>query len=119
MIGHGGDVKTLIVGVIASFISWMIWSGITLLIGTRVTKGPDTESNMGEMLRVLGYAHTPTLLSFFVFIPKVGGWLGLIGGVWALVAGVVAIRQALDFSTRRAVITVLLGWIVITSSGES
>ncbi len=113
MFSQGQSAKTLIVGIIAVFISWLVWSGITLLIGTRVTRGPNTESNMGEMLRVLGYAHTPRLLSFFVFIPILGPILAFVGALWSLAAGIVAIRQALDFSTGRAVITVVLGWVVI------
>lgn len=113
MFGQDQGVKSLVVGIIATFISWLVWSGITLLIGTRVTKGPQTESNMGEMLRVLGYAHTPRLLSVFAFIPVLGQILVFVGAVWSLAAGIVAIRQALDFSTARALVTVLLGWIVI------
>ena len=113
MLSQGQSVKSLVVGIIATFISWLVWSGITLLIGTRVTKGPQTESNMGEMLRVLGYAHTPRLLSLFVFIPLLGPALVFVGAVWSLSAAIVAIRQALDFGTGRAVVTVLLGWIVI------
>jgi hypothetical protein len=30
---------------------------------------------------------------------------------WLLVAGIVAIRQALDFSTGRAIATAIVGWI--------
>jgi hypothetical protein len=34
--------------------------------------------------------------------------------VWALVAGVIAVRQALDFSTCRAIGTCIVGWILYT-----
>jgi hypothetical protein len=33
--------------------------------------------------------------------------------VWLLVAGIIAIRQALDFSTDKAILTALLGWLVM------
>ena len=42
-------------------------------------------------------------------VPGVGH---LVGGVWALVAAVVAIRQGQDFTTGKAVGTVVIGWIV-------
>jgi hypothetical protein len=32
-------------------------------------------------------------------------------GIWMLVAGIIAIRQALDFSTGRAILTAIIGWI--------
>ena len=32
--------------------------------------------------------------------------------VWTLVCGVVAVREALDFDTTKAVLTVVVGWIV-------
>jgi hypothetical protein len=90
-----------------------MWAGITLLIGTHLTKGPETRSDMGEMLRCLGYAHTPIILIGLVFIPVLGPILGLVATIWSLLAGVVAIRQALDFTTTRALFTVLFGWIVV------
>jgi len=31
--------------------------------------------------------------------------------IWVLIAGIIAIRQALDFSTGRAILTAVLGWI--------
>jgi hypothetical protein len=33
--------------------------------------------------------------------------------VWLLVAGIIAIRQALDFSTGKAIATALLGWLAM------
>jgi hypothetical protein len=31
--------------------------------------------------------------------------------VWILLAGIIAIREALDFSTAKAVVTAVLGWL--------
>ena len=48
--------------------------------------------------------------------PVVGG-VGFVAQLWMLAAGVVAIRQALDFGIVRALLTALLGivpyWIVL------
>jgi hypothetical protein len=33
--------------------------------------------------------------------------------IWVLIAGIIAIRQALDFSTGKAILTAVLGWLVI------
>jgi hypothetical protein len=97
-----GD-QSVIGTAIGGVIGWLIWAGLALLIGTRVFKGT---SNYGEMLRVLGFASAPRA---FAVVPVIGV---IVGAIWALVAGVVAIRQGMDFTTGKAVGTVLIGWIV-------
>jgi hypothetical protein len=104
--------RGLVSPIVTTLLGWLIWSAITLWIGTTLTRGPETQSDMGEMLRTLGYAHAPLLLTVFVFLPGVGELINSIARFWMLVAGIVAIRQALDFSTGRAILTVILGWIV-------
>lgn len=89
----------LIVGIVGTFVGWVIWSLCTWFIGTRVFKGT---ADVGEMLRVLGFAYTPMVLGIF---PIVGAF---IGAIWCIVCGVVAVRQGLDISTGKAIGTVLL-----------
>ncbi len=108
-----GGVLPVLTDVVSGLVAWVVWSAVTLWIGTTVTRGPETRSDMGEMLRCLGYSYSPRVLAFFAFLPAVGGWVTGISIVWQLVAGIVAIRQALDFGTGRAVITVILGWFVM------
>lgn len=96
-----GD-QSVIGTAIGGVIGWLIWSGLALLIGTKVFGGT---SNYGEMLRVLGFASAPNALAI---IPVLGA---VVGGIWALIAGVVAIRQGMDFTTGKAVGTVVVGWL--------
>ena len=110
---QGASFVHFFVGIIAALLSWVAWAGITLFIGTRITHGAATQSNMGEMLRVLGYAQSPQVLVVFAFIPVLGPALVAVAAIWTLIAGVVAIRQALDFSTMRAILTVIFGWLVV------
>ncbi len=98
-----GFFSTVIGGVIGAVVAWLIWSGVALFIGTRLFDG---SSNYGEMLRALGFAQAPLAIGLIPFL----GW---IGAIWALVAGVVAIRQAMDFTTGKAVGTVLVGWLAV------
>ncbi len=104
----GEVVRDLLIGVVGGVVGWIGWSLITFWIGTTLMGGTATP---GELLRTLGFAYLPNLLSIFKFIAFVGPLLGLVAVLWSLVAGVIAIRQALDFGTGRAVITVVLGWI--------
>lgn len=109
----GETVGRLLTGILGTLFFWVAWAGITLWVGTNITDTSETRSDMGEMLRVLGYAHTPQVLIFFVFIPVLGPLLASAASLWSLLAGIVAIRQALDFNTARALITTFIGWVVV------
>jgi hypothetical protein len=99
-------------GIIASLIVWVIFSLLCFWLGTSVFKGPETKSTMGELLRTLGFAYTPGLLNIFSFIPFVGPVIPFATWVWTVIASVIAVRQACDFTTGRAVGTVIVAAII-------
>jgi hypothetical protein len=105
-VGHGG--RGVFGALIGAFVGWLIWSGVTYLIGDKLLGGTAT---WGELLRTLGFAQSPGVLMVLAFIPILGWFVRLGVGIWLLIAGVIAIRQALDFSTGRAIATALLGWL--------
>jgi len=107
--GGNGVIVGIIVGIIAALFGWVVWAGITYLIGDKLLKGTAT---WGELLRTLGYAQAPAVLLVFGFLPVVGGLLAVVVGIWLLVTGIVAIRQALDFDTGKAILTAFLGWLI-------
>jgi len=86
-----------LIGVI---LGWLLWSAVTWFVGTRFFKG---EADLGQMLRVIGFAYLPMLLSI---IPCVGGVIGII---WTIAAGFIAIRQGLDLDDLKAFFTVIVG----------
>lgn len=102
----------LLIGIATSVFGWVLWALFTYLVGISIFKGPETEATYGELLRTLGFAHAPGALRVLSFIPFLGGLISFAASVWVLVAGVVAVRQALDFSTWRAIGTCLVGWIL-------
>ena len=105
-----GGLTAVVIAVVSAFVGWLIWAGTTYLIGDKLLRGTAT---WGELLRTLGFAQTPRLLLVLAHIPTVG--LFVQGGVfvWTLITSVVALRQALDFGTGRAVLTGAIGLIVI------
>ncbi len=106
-LGVGG----LIFITIASIIGWALYAWLTYFIGTRWLAGPDTEADWGQMARALGFANSPRALLIFGVVPALAGLLAVIVGIWVLVATVIAIREALDFSTGRAIGTAIIGWL--------
>ncbi len=107
-----GSNASIIVLPIAALISWAVFAWLTFFIGTRLLAGPDTKADWGELARTLGFANTPRALLLFGVVPLAAAILGVIVAVWVLIATVVAVRAALDFSTGRAIATVILGWLV-------
>ena len=47
------------------------------------------------------------------WIPILGALIQLVVFIWTLITTVVAIRQALDFTTGRAVVTAVIAWLVL------
>ena len=99
-----GGVMATIVGIVVALIGWVIWSLVTYFVGTLIFGG---KSNLGECLRALGFAYTPHVFGIIPFI----GWL--IALVWTILAYVIATRQAMDFSTGKAIGTVILSFVVL------
>jgi len=95
-------------GLVSALLLWLVWSFITYFVGTRAFGGRAT---YGELLRTIGFANAPNLLGIFTFIPILGGLLSFALWVWALVAMIMAVRQALDFSTGKAILTCVVGFI--------
>jgi hypothetical protein len=94
-----------------SLVGWALFAWLTYFIGTRWLAGPETEADWGELARALGFARAPYVLLIFGVVPALAGLLGLVVSIWVLVASVIAIRQALDFSTGRAIATIIIGAI--------
>jgi hypothetical protein len=95
-------------GLVGALVAWGVWAGVTYLIGDKVLGGTAT---WGELLRTLGYAQAPGVLMILGIIRPLSGIIGAIVGIWLLIAGIVAIRQALDFGTGKAILTAFLGWL--------
>ena len=105
----GGNIVGLLIG---QLIGWLVWAGITYLIGEKLFGGT---ASWGELLRTLGFAQSPGVLYLLGIIPLFGGMVRLVVGIWILVAGIIAIRQALDFTTGKAVLTAIVGWLAIAA----
>ncbi len=107
---------------ISALLPVVIWIGVSafsFMVGVSFFRGPETESDFAEVLRTTGFAFAPALLRVFAFLPPQALGLGIDLGalLWSFAAVVVALRQALDFNTLRAVGTfgfaALLLWLLV------
>ncbi len=107
-LGHGSS--GFISGLIGAILGWLSWSAITMFVGTRLFGGT---ADWGELLRTLGFAQTPGVLAILGIVPLLGGLVTFVVWIWLLVAGIIAIRQALDIDTGKAILTAVVGWLAM------
>ncbi len=100
--------------IVSQLLGWASWSAITYFVGTRFFGGTAT---WGELARTLGFAQSPGVLLVLGIIPVFGTLVWIAVAVWVLITGIIAIRQALDFSTGKAVLTALLSAIAMLIIG--
>ena len=102
----------LFVGVVSAIVGWALWAWILHLIGTKIMPSNSTHADWGQLARTLGFAQSPGILRVLGLVPVVGNIIFAVASIWMLVAMVVAVRQALDYtSTWRAIAVVLIGFI--------
>ena len=110
-IGSGGS--SIVLVLIASLIAWFIWAFITYLIGTKLLPEPQTRSDIGELLRTIGFSSSPGIIRILGIIPGLTGIVFLAAGIWMLVAMIIAVKHALDYtSIWRAIGVCFIGWII-------
>ena len=115
--GIGSTSKAGLLGmlmmVLITLVGWYIWAYLTYLIGTKLLPEPQTKADHGELLRTIGFSSSPGLIRVLGIIPVLQSIVFPIAAIWMLVAMVIAVRQALDYSsTLRAIGVCLIGWII-------
>jgi hypothetical protein len=113
-----GGIGAGIVGLIGSLLAYFLFSLFVFLIGTKVMPEPSTKSDFSETFRTVGFAASPGVFNVLAIIPFLGPLISFVVWLWSLVIGVIAVREALDYSnTGRAIIVCLVAgiacWIVV------
>ena len=102
----------LLAGVVVAVAGWTLWAWIVCFIGTKILPEHETHADWGQLARALGFAQSPGVLRVFGAVPSAGDYIFLVVSAWMLVSMVIAVRQALDYSsTLRAIGVVLIGFI--------
>jgi hypothetical protein len=114
--GSSGGADTLAFFATASVIALAAWAAFALLIfqvGGRILPTPGTRVDVWELLRTLGFAATPGLIQVFGVFPGATIPVFTLAILWSMAASVVAVRQALDYtSTGRAIAVCSLGLLL-------
>jgi hypothetical protein len=89
-------------------LGWLLWAVVAYAVGTML----GGKSGIPPMARALAFASAPRFLALLGFIPCIGWLFRLAAWLLVLVAGVIAIREAMGFDTLKAVVTAVLGLAV-------
>ncbi|MBU4177541.1 MAG: YIP1 family protein [Desulfurivibrionaceae bacterium] len=105
----------ILLGTVGALGGWYVWAYLAYFIGTKFLPEPQTEADLGQLLRTTGFSSSPGLIRILGLIPGLGTVVFVVASVWMLVAMVIAVRQALDYTaTWRAVTVCVIGWIIQT-----
>ena len=113
--GIGGicdGVENVVLGPIGQLIGWAIISALIYFVGTKLIPAGSTEADLGQVLRLMGYASVPGLANIFGFIPYLGALIAFIAAIWGLVCTIKGIRHALEMSLGRAIVTGIIASLI-------
>lgn len=103
-----------VAAIIFSLIGWAVGGAVIWLVGTRLLPGKNTQADYQEMLRVVGFAQAPGLLTVLAIIPFFGWLVTFVVWIWTLIALVIAVRQALDYDdTVKAVLVCVVAQVIM------
>ena len=106
-------VEGIVIQIGCAVVGWWTWAYTTYFIGTKLLPTQETSADPGQLLRTMGFASAPGVVRLLMVVPAIAFPAWLIGTLWELMAMVVAVRQALDYSsTLRAIIVATLGFPV-------
>lgn len=98
-------VLAILLDLLSVVVSYYIWTFTIWGIGRWMKRdAPSYPALLGP----IGFAYAPQILNFLTVIPLLGRAIELILSGWTLLAVIVAVRQGLDISTRRAALICLL-----------
>lgn len=106
-----GGAAAIFWSTVTALVGWYVWAWVTYGIGSRLLSTTATVTSHGELLRTIGFSSAPGVIRVLALLPSIAGPVFAVGTLWMMAAMVVAVRQALDFSsTWRAVAVCALGF---------
>ncbi|MCL5999133.1 MAG: YIP1 family protein [Chloroflexi bacterium] len=100
---YGGILGNLIYKVLSALIVWALGSWLLAFVAKTFFQG---KTDTSEMMRVTGYTYVFQILSA---IPV----LGFIGWILQVVANVIAIREAAEFDTTKAILSAIIAYVIV------
>lgn len=98
-----------VIALVAGLIAFVIYSAVAAGVSRAMFQG---KTDFQEMMRTLGFTYAWNALGLLGLIPILGGIIGFVAWIAAIVSGVLALRESAEFDTGKAVITMIISGIV-------
>lgn len=85
-------------GTLRGLLSWAAWAAIIFVVGTRILPEKQTQEDIQQFLRPLGFGAAPGIARILGIVPVLGPFLVFVASVWMIVATVFAVRSALSYT---------------------
>jgi hypothetical protein len=102
--------------VVSSIVQWIVFSFVAYFVGSSLFSHERTSVTPGQVLRTVGFAQAPKFFAILGVIPILGWIVGVVVFFWFLAAAIVALQEAFEFDTGRAVgtgVVALFGIIIV------
>ncbi|MFN8062733.1 MAG: hypothetical protein U0Q12_26510 [Vicinamibacterales bacterium] len=108
--------RSVVTTSVAALLAWVAWALVVYVIGVKLMPTAATRSNWGELARTTGFATAPGLFRVAFALPVPPAVVFALVSAWMLAAMIIAVRQALDYtSALRAFVVCLVGWLLSTA----
>ena len=95
--------------IMTAMVGWIIWGATVYIFGSKFLRG---KASYRTVLRALGICYGPTIFLMFITVPIIGIPASIIGTIWVLLAGTVAVREIQNLDWIGTTLTTIPGWIV-------
>ena len=129
--GHNLSIYGIIVGSLANVVTVcfaaFVWSATAFLVGTKLFQG---KTGYWELARPLFFASSPFLLFLLIVVPIppviiqgrvpiywFQGTVAVVAVIWLFLSQVFALKQVMELSVRRTVLTVAVGLLILAFIG--
>ena len=107
--GNTPPLSAVLVSLSTILMGWLVYTAIIYVLGTLVFRG---KAGFRQILRTLGIAYGPGIVTFLGFLPAAGGFFFFIGLVWILPTALFAVKSVQGYDWVRTFITTAIGWVV-------
>lgn len=111
----GNGLRHVAIDLIEPLVLWLAGSVFSYMVGATFLRGPETVTDYREVLRTTGFAFSPGIFRVLAAVPPstLGFAFTVAADLWMLTAGIIAVRQALDFTTLRAIATFGVSYVLL------
>jgi hypothetical protein len=98
-------------GIALAFLAWALFAVIAWWLGRMRLAPRWAQPDLGQMLRLTGFATVPNLLNVLGFVPLLGWLILMIAAIWGLATAFTAVRVGLATTQGKALAVTFIAYL--------